>query len=160
MLGLSGALVVGAGCSASPGLVALWLARPQTDAIAERSEAAGSAAEPVVRRRRRQGRARYVRLALTVAFISGLTSLGYQVTWTRLLASGTGNTTYVFTTILAMFLVGIAIGAVLFTVLQPRRRSDPASGREPDHSRPLSRWRSRLGPRRTPRPDPGSRSRP
>ena len=38
-----------------------------------------------------------VRLALLIAFISGLTSLGYQVTWTRLLASGTGNTTYVFT---------------------------------------------------------------
>ena len=60
------------------------------------------------------------RLALTVAFISGLTSLGYQVTWTRLLASGTGNTTYVFTTILATFLIGIALGAVLFAVLRTR----------------------------------------
>ena len=64
------------------------------------------------------------RLALAVAFISGLTSLGYQVAWTRLLASGTGNTTYVFTTILATFLVGIAIGAVLFAVLR-RWLGDP-----------------------------------
>ena len=64
------------------------------------------------------------RLALTVAFISGLTSLGYQVTWTRLLASGTGNTTYVFTTILATFLLGIAIGALLFAILR-RRLGDP-----------------------------------
>ena len=32
-----------------------------------------------------------------VAFVSGLTSLGYQVLWTRLLSSGTGNSTYVFT---------------------------------------------------------------
>jgi len=64
------------------------------------------------------------RLALAVAFISGLTSLGYQVAWTRLLASGTGNTTYVFTTILATFLVGIAIGAVLFALLR-RWLGDP-----------------------------------
>ena len=28
------------------------------------------------------------RLALLIAFISGMTSLGYQVTWTRLLAAG------------------------------------------------------------------------
>ena len=60
------------------------------------------------------------RLALTVAFVSGLTSLGYQVAWTRLLASGTGNTTYVFTTILATFLIGIALGAVLFAILRTR----------------------------------------
>ena len=31
---------------------------------------------------------------------SGLTSLGYQVVWNRLLAAGTGNSTYVFTIIL------------------------------------------------------------
>ena len=60
------------------------------------------------------------RLALTIAFISGLTSLAYQVTWTRLLASGTGNTTYVFTVILATFLTGIAIGASLFNLIRPR----------------------------------------
>ena len=42
-----------------------------------------------------------------------MTSLGYQVLWTRLLASGTGSSTYVFTLILATFLVGLAIGAVL-----------------------------------------------
>ena len=71
---------------------------------------------PVRARRRRTE----PRLALTVAFISGLTSLGYQVLWTRLLASGTGNTTYVFTVILAVFLIGLAIGALLFTFVRPR----------------------------------------
>ena len=55
-----------------------------------------------------------------MAFISGLTSLGYQVLWTRLLASGTGNTTYVFTIILGVFLIGLAIGALLFNFLRPR----------------------------------------
>lgn len=49
--------------------------------------------------------------AIAVAFVSGLTSLGYQVLWTRVLASGSGNATYVFTLILATFLVGLSIGA-------------------------------------------------
>ena len=56
--------------------------------------------------------------------MSGLTSLAYQVTWTRLLASGTGNTTYVFTVILAIFLAGIAIGAMIFNLARPHLR-DP-----------------------------------
>ena len=64
------------------------------------------------------------RLALALAFVSGLTSLGYQVLWTRLLVSGTGNSTYVFTLILAMFLIGIAIGALGVHVI---RAADPAS---------------------------------
>ena len=40
--------------------------------------------------------------------------------WTRLLASGTGNTTYVFTIILGIFLIGLAIGALLFNFIRPR----------------------------------------
>ena len=59
-------------------------------------------------------------LALTVAFMSGLTSLGYQVLWIRLLASGTGNTTYVFTVILGVFLIGLAIGALVFNLVRSR----------------------------------------
>jgi spermidine synthase len=38
----------------------------------------------------------------------------------RLLASGTGNSTYVFTTILAVFLVGLAAGAVTYNWMRPR----------------------------------------
>jgi len=122
LLGLSGALAVGAGCSAAAGLAALWLARgtpqspPAAPAAAPEPASAGS--------RRRASLRPSPRLALAVAFISGVTSLGYQVAWTRLLASGTGNTTYVFTTILATFLVGIAIGAVLFALLR-RWLGDP-----------------------------------
>ena len=63
------------------------------------------------------------RLALALAFISGLTSLGYQVTWNRLLGAGTGSSTYVFTIILALFLIGIAVGAVLLGYLRHRDRS-------------------------------------
>ena len=54
------------------------------------------------------------KLALGVAFVSGLTSLGYQNLWNRLLSSGTGSTSYVFTSILIFFLAGITIGAYIF----------------------------------------------
>jgi spermidine synthase len=114
LLGLTGTLVVGASCSAVAGLVALWLSRDVTpapevhvhDARVAASTSAGDAARPS--------------LALILAFVSGLTSLGYQVLWTRLLSSGTGNSTYVFTLILATFLIGIALGAAVFTRIRLR----------------------------------------
>ena len=71
------------------------------------------------------------RLALGIAFVSGLTSLGYQVLWTRLLASGTGNTTYVFTVILALFLIGLAIGALLFKLIRSRIGDPTGCSRRP-----------------------------
>jgi spermidine synthase len=117
VLGLTGALVVGAACSALAGLVALILARRSN----------GAAPVAVVPQRpaasRTNERTARPTLALLIAFVSGLTSLGYQVLWTRLLASGTGGSTYVFTMILAVFLTGIAIGAVLFSVLRRRLAS-------------------------------------
>ncbi|MFL5681298.1 MAG: fused MFS/spermidine synthase [Chloroflexota bacterium] len=125
VLGLTGALIVGAACSAVAGIVALLLARAgvrarDESAVTPRSVAAPVAAAPKPAATDRQIRPARPALALAVAFVSGLTSLGYQVLWTRLLASGTGGSTYVFTLILAVFLTGIAIGAVIFSVLRPR----------------------------------------
>jgi spermidine synthase len=58
-------------------------------------------------------------LALLVAFVSGLTSLGYQTLWNRLLSSGTGNSTYVFSSILTIFLTGLVLGAVTYAIARP-----------------------------------------
>ncbi len=116
LLGLTGALLVGAACSAVAGIVALQLSR-RTPAAPPSSATRGSE-RPA--RSASRGSAGRPTLALLVAFVSGLTSLGYQVLWTRLLASGTGGSTYVFTMILAVFLTGIALGAVLFTVVRGR----------------------------------------
>ncbi len=124
LLGLSGALAVGAGCSAIAGLAALWLARGDISAVPTVPALPVPVVPAVPVRREAAAVRRAPRLALAVAFISGLTSLGYQVTWTRLLASGTGNTTYVFTTILATFLIGLALGAVVFAGMRSRI-SDP-----------------------------------
>ena len=112
VLGLTGALRVGAACSAIAGVVALWLARGDAASIPDRQ----------VRKKLEAARPRDAIhwLPLIVAFVSGLTSLGYQVTWTRLLSSGTGGFTYVFTIILALFLIGIALGAATFNAFRPR----------------------------------------
>jgi spermidine synthase len=123
LLGLSGALRVGAGCSAIAGGVALLLDRLQRPVAAPVGADSRPSPGPIprtdfvasgIRLRPR------MRLALTVAYVSGLTSLGYQVLWTRLLSSGTGNSTYVFTTILAIFLIGLALGAAAFTAVRTR----------------------------------------
>ena len=125
LLGLTGALVVGAACSAVAGVSALVLDRrhpaPDADvaAVPTPVDIVGTSASAGTVGRGRVG------LALTIAFVSGLTSLGYQVLWTRMLASGTGNTTYVFTVILALFLIGLAIGALLFNSFRSRIK-DPA----------------------------------
>jgi spermidine synthase len=116
LLGLTGTLVVGAGCSAVAGLVALFLSRDATTTPVAHVHDATEAA-PVATASAASARPT---LALILAFVSGLTSLGYQVLWTRLLSSGTGNSTYVFTLILATFLIGIALGAAVFAWLRPR----------------------------------------
>lgn len=122
LLGLTGALLVGVGCSAIAGSVALLLDRAQGQPATAKlaSPVMERATVPEARATAASGIHPRVRLALIVAFVSGLTSLGYQVLWTRLLASGTGNSTYVFTTILAIFLVGLALGAATFNALRAR----------------------------------------
>jgi spermidine synthase len=122
-LGLSGALAVGAACSFTAGVAAVWLSRRGSDEAEPQPALEMPAVAPSGSTGRSRPAAR-VHLALAIAFISGLTSLAYQVTWTRLLASGTGNTTYVFTVILAIFLAGIAIGALIFNAVG-RRWGDP-----------------------------------
>ncbi len=122
LLGLTGALLVGAAASAIAGAVALILARgqPQLEPQLELERPELGVRLP---QRPHGGGIPRPSLALLVAFVSGLTSLGYQTLWTRLLASGTGGSTYVFTMILGVFLTGIAIGALIFSLSRGRLRN-------------------------------------
>jgi spermidine synthase len=63
-------------------------------------------------------------MVLAATFVSGFVSLALEVLWTRMLAEGTGSNIYIFTTILAIFLFGIALGSLLY-----RRFSRPAGER-------------------------------
>jgi spermidine synthase len=64
------------------------------------------------------------RAVLAATFVSGLVALALEVLWTRMLAEGTGSSIYIFTTILAIFLLGIALGSALY-----RRWSRPRGER-------------------------------
>lgn len=61
---------------------------------------------------------------LLATFVSGFVSLALEVLWTRMLSEGTGSSIYIFTTILAIFLAGIAIGSAVY-----RRWSGPRPDR-------------------------------
>jgi hypothetical protein len=64
------------------------------------------------------------RAVLAATFVSGFVALGLEVLWTRMLAEGTGSSIYIFTAILAIFLLGIALGSALY-----RRLSRPRDER-------------------------------
>jgi spermidine synthase len=57
--------------------------------------------------------------------LSGATSMIYEVAWTRALSLVIGSSTYAFTAMLVVFLVGIAGGAALYSWLQGRRSTAP-----------------------------------
>jgi spermidine synthase len=58
-----------------------------------------------------------VKIVYIVIALSGLTALGAEVVWTRLLALMLGPTVYTFSLILAVFLVGLGIGSSLGALL-------------------------------------------
>ena len=110
LLGLTGTLIVGAACSATAGAIALGLSRARDGrgtSLPALGPVAASAAAPLFR-----PHAARPRLALAIAFVSGLSALAYQVLWVRLVSEGTGNGTYVFTLILVLYLGGLAWGAI------------------------------------------------
>ena len=51
-------------------------------------------------------------------FLSGISAMFYEVAWTRTLSMILGTTTFAFTTMLATFLTGIALGSALYGVIR------------------------------------------
>ena len=60
------------------------------------------------------GAKRQVRWALTMFVVSGFCSMAYEVFWTRLLGLIAGPTTYCFTLVVATFIIGLALGSIVF----------------------------------------------
>jgi spermidine synthase len=79
-------------------------------AMASRTKDAVGIAESTVARPTLVPGARLVYVAIA---LSGLTAMGAQVVWTRMLSLLLGATTYTFSLILAVFLVGLGIGSSL-----------------------------------------------
>jgi spermidine synthase len=124
-LRLTGYLAVALNLLAGVGALLLsrrWEGTAASDpAAAERDRVpAGPAARPEIPRSFRPRR----RIVLAATFVSGFVALALEVLWTRMLAEGTGSNIYIFTTILAIFLLGIAVGSLLY-----RRFSRPEGER-------------------------------
>lgn len=62
-----------------------------------------------------------VAVALAAIGISGAASMALEISWTRALALAVGSSTYAFSAMLATFLVGLALGALLASRLLRRR---------------------------------------
>ena len=67
------------------------------------------------------------RLVYVAIGLSGMTALGAEVVWTRILSLLFGATTYTFSLILAVFLVGLGIGSTIGSELARRVRSPRTS---------------------------------
>ena len=67
------------------------------------------------------------RLVYVVIALSGLTALGSEVVWTRLLSLLFGGTVYTFSLILAVFLVGLGTGSTVGAELAGRLRRPPVA---------------------------------
>jgi len=66
------------------------------------------------------------RLAAAAAAASGFCALVYEVIWTRLAALVIGPTTYAFATVVASFIVGLAVGSAVAARWLPRIRRPAA----------------------------------
>ena len=118
-LGIRGSFLVAAAMNAGVGLTALLLSstgngREPAPVDAAPATAARSSSAPVLDRRR-------LRLVLAVFALSGITSLGLEVVWFRVLTLFIRPTVYSFSAMLATVLAGIAIGSYLVTPLLSRR---------------------------------------
>jgi spermidine synthase len=138
-LGLSGTTWVGVALNVVAASGAWWIAS-QTPTLAP---ASGAAQSPRIDDDRAPARQRSRRspqpddladsarfrpgLAALALGLSGFASLTLQVVWTRLLALVLGPTTYAFSTMVGVFIAGLAVGAAIGSRLAARSRQ-PAAG--------------------------------
>lgn len=108
------AVALSTGVAAAAFAISRSLARPgrslDTDPYIERQRAVGV---PAIESR----------MALSVALLSGFVTLSLEVLWTRMFAQVLQNSIYSFSTILVTFLISLALGAVLASVLSRKTGS-------------------------------------
>jgi spermidine synthase len=126
--GIWGSLFFAAGLNLSVGLAALaaswWSVRVFAPVKGRRKGRAAPAAplEPPVLEGdlSRAGDARW---SLWIFACSGFCAMAYEVIWTRLLGLIIGPTTYSFTLVVSTFIIGLALGSLLFGMVGDRVRN-------------------------------------
>ena len=106
-LGLAATSVAAAAVNVAVGVVAFGLGRRTTAA----RTAARAVAVPAP-----------ARLVMLAFGLSGFTALGYEVLWTRALVHYTHNSTYAYSAMLAVFLLGLALGSAALGAVTDRLR--------------------------------------
>jgi spermidine synthase len=112
-LGLTATSGVAAAVNLAVGAVAVAVARRPTGRAAAAAAIAPAPATPLPGG---------VALAMAAFTASGFTAFGYEVLWTRALEQFVHNSTYAYTAMLAMFLLGIGGGSALAAVGADRVR--------------------------------------
>ncbi|MDH5639099.1 MAG: hypothetical protein OEZ04_11475, partial [Nitrospinota bacterium] len=114
-LGLSTSLIAGAcvnfSCAGAAWIVAReegWKSGPDTEAKSK------SPVQPV----------EYDRFLLLIYGVTGFCGLALELLWTRALILLLNNTTYAFSLVLSVFLLGTAAGAAIASRLKPAKRED------------------------------------
>lgn len=118
VLGLRGTTFVGVALNVIAAAGALWVSKQPLPQSVDDSPRKGGPSIATISR---------PWLAAVALGVSGFASLTLQVVWTRLLVQILGPTTYAFSTVVAIFIIGIAIGAALASPLATRMKS-PALG--------------------------------
>jgi len=118
LLGLTGTTYVAVFLNTLAGVGAFLLSRSPGAVIAsDRTEAEAAAkdqpASALIPFRRN--------VVFLATFVSGFVALALEVLWTRMLAEGTGSRIYIFVMILAIYLLGIALGSGIY-----KRYSSPS----------------------------------
>lgn len=121
-VGMHVAVLFAVGANVVAGIIAIAVSTRVTTTPAA-SESLGRADEATVQ----PTLSRRTRHVMLIAALSGLTALGYEVAWTRLLAVFTLNSVYVFAMILSIYLLGLGIGSGLGARLLRIKRLAPAA---------------------------------
>ena len=127
--------------------------RPSKKSRRERRVATSNARGRAPRRRGGAVAAEPVALAPAAALVAGAVSLASEVVWTRALVFFVHNSTYAFSAILAVYLLGIAAGALLAARLARTRLRSPRGSWRRRSCR--ERVRPRGGDRDVPAPSRG-----
>ncbi|MDZ8117922.1 fused MFS/spermidine synthase [Pontiella agarivorans] len=110
-LGMTGANILAVCLDATVGLVAICLSRTM-DKSPEIAEAIKLEAKRTVDTSKRGAEANWLLVAIGA---SGFLSLAFEVVWFRALILVFGSTTYSFSAMLGVFLIGLSVGAMLIS---------------------------------------------
>ncbi len=127
-LGVWATLGVAASVNFLVGGACLLLSRQKWPGLSENTVPSGnkfsrSGARSVESRLANSIRKRKMKWGLWIFAVSGFCALAYEVLWTRLLGLIVGPTTYSFTLVIATFIIGLALGSIIFGQLADRTRN-------------------------------------